>query len=80
MHSLSLILCTTPLKSVIHILALHLQNIAMDTPPSFTVISGVQSLKQLMSLMPAHNEENISATDPNARYYPIIHSCFFFYP
>lgn len=65
MHSFSLILCTTPLKSVIQILALHVQNTAMNTPPSFIVSSGMQSHKQLMSLMPAHNEENISATDPN---------------
>lgn len=80
MHSLSLILCTTPLKSVIQILALHIQNVAMNTPPSFTVSSGMQSHKQLMSLMPAHNEESISATHPNTGCYPIIHSCCFFYP
>lgn len=80
MHSLFLILCTTPLKSVIQILALHFQNIAMDTPPSLTVTSGMQYHKQLRSLMPVHNEENISATDPNAGCYPIIHSCCFFYP
>lgn len=74
MHSLSLILCTTPLKSEMQILALHVQNTAMNTPTSFTVSSGMQSHKQLMSLMPAHNEENISATDPKAGCYPIIHS------
>lgn len=58
------------------ILALHVQNTAMNTPPSFTVSSGMQSHKQLMSLMPAHNEENISATDPSTGCYPIKVAAF----
>jgi len=33
-----------------------------------------------MSLMTAHNEENIFANDPKAGCYPMICSCCFFYP
>lgn len=81
MHSVSLMLCTTPLKSVIQILALHFQNTAINTPPSITVSSGIQwSYEQLKSLMAAHDEENIFASDPKAGCYPMIGSCCFFYP
>lgn len=42
MRSASFMLCITPLKSVMQILALHLQNTAMNTPPWITVSSGMQ--------------------------------------
>lgn len=42
MNSVSLMLCTTPLKSVMQIPALHFQNTAISTAPLITASSGMQ--------------------------------------
>lgn len=76
-------LCTSPLKSVMQILALHFQNTATNTAPSITARSGMQpsyKKKEKMYLIAAHIEENIFASDPKAGCYPMICSCCLFYP